>query len=145
MKVKSAKNGDRLAEINIIPLVDVVLVLLIIFMVTAPMLKEGIDIDLPEVGADSVQSQQDDFVVSIDSLGRIYFNENEKEKYSIVSVEERLEEIFSDRKKKEIYLKADKGIKYGYVMEVMAAAQRAGVQRVGMITTHPQDKPVRGH
>lgn len=141
MKVKSTKNGDRLAEINIIPLVDVVLVLLIIFMVTAPMLKEGIDIDLPEVGADSVQSQQDDFVVSIDSLGRIYFNENEKEKYSIVSVEEQLEEIFSDRKKKEIYLKADKGIKYGYVMEVMAAAQRAGVQRVGMITTPPQDKP----
>ncbi len=138
MKVKAAKNGDRLAEINIIPLVDVVLVLLIIFMVTAPMLKEGIDIDLPEVGADSVESQQDDFIVSIDSLGRIYLNEDKKEKYSIVSVEERLEEIFTDRKKKEIYLKADRGIKYGYVMEVMAAAQRAGVQRVGMITNPPQ-------
>ena len=137
---KSRKDNGRLAEINIIPLVDIMLVLLIIFMVTAPMLKEGIDINLPEVSANSVKSQQEDFIVSIDDMGRIYFDEDPEQKYSLVSVEERLKDVFAKKKKKELYLKADKAIKYGYVMQVMAACQRAGVERIGMITMAPQDE-----
>lgn len=141
MKMSSAEVSDgRLAEINIIPLVDIMLVLLIIFMVTAPMLKEGVDINLPEVSAAGVESSQDDFVLSIDDLGQIYFNENPKDKFSVVSIEEKLKEIFKDKKKKELYLKADKAIKYGYVVQVMAACQRAGVERLGMITVPEASK-----
>jgi biopolymer transport protein TolR len=130
---------ESLAEINITPMVDVMLVLLIIFMVTAPMLQEGIDINLPNVSAAGVESAQDDFIVSIDDVGQIYFNENSKEKFSIINVEDKLMEAFKDRPKKELYLKADKAIKYGFVMQVMGAAQRAGVEKIGMITAAPDD------
>lgn len=140
MKFRSHKKHERLAEINIIPLVDVILVLLIIFMVTAPMLKEGVDINLPEVSANSIQSQSEDFVLSIDEMGRIFFNDNPKDKYALVSIEDRLEEFFRDKPKKELYLKADKSIKYGYVMAVMAACQRIGIEKIGMITAHPDEE-----
>ena len=140
MKFRSHKQNERLSEINIIPLVDIMLVLLIIFMVTAPMLKEGVDINLPEVDAKSLPTQQEDFILSIDQDGRIFFNDNPKEKFSLVSIEERLEEFFRDKTKKELYLKADKTVRYGYVMEVMAACQRVGIEKVGMITANPEDQ-----
>jgi biopolymer transport protein TolR len=103
-------------------------------MVTAPMMQQGIDINLPEVSAAGMDAKSDDFILTIDDLGRIYFNENTKEVYSIVSVEEKLKEAFKDKPKKEIFLKADKNIKYNYVMQVMAASQRAGVEKIGMVT-----------
>lgn len=138
MKMGSPAGDDgRLAEINIIPLVDIMLVLLIIFMVTAPMLKEGIDINLPEVSASGVESTPEDFVLSIDELGQIYLNDNPQDKFPITAIEEKLSAIFKDQPKKALYLKADQAIKYGYVVEVMAACQRAGVERLGMITVPP--------
>lgn len=143
MKFKTHKKHERLSEINIIPLVDIMLVLLIIFMVTAPMLKEGVDINLPEVDAKSLPTQQDEFILSIDQDGRIFFNDNPKEKYSMVSIEERLNEFFSDKPKKEIFIKADKTVRYGYLMEVMAACQRVGIERVGMISARPDEEVVK--
>lgn len=136
MKFQSTNGDDHssLSEINIIPLVDIMLVLLIIFMITAPMMKEGIDIDLPEVSAGPVESKTDDFVLSIDDEGRIFINENPNDKYSIVSIEEKLKELFEDKGPKAVYLKADKGVRYGYVIEVMAACQRAGVEKIGIMT-----------
>lgn len=140
MKIHSHKQEHgTLAEINIVPLVDVMLVLLIIFMVTAPMLQQGIDINLPEVSAGSVEMNQEDFVLSINTDGQIYFNDDAKNLYSIVSVEERLKAAFLEKKDKALYLRADQGIKYGYVMEVMAACRRAGVERIGMITRTRED------
>lgn len=139
LQKNSSDSHTSLAEINITPMVDVMLVLLIIFMVTAPMLQEGIDINLPEVSASGVESAQDDFILSIDESGQIFFNENSKEKFSIVNVEDKLMEAFKDRAKKELYLKADKAIKYGFVVQVMGAAQRAGVEKIGMITAAPED------
>lgn len=139
MKFRTHKKHERLSEINIIPLVDIMLVLLIIFMVTAPMLKEGVDINLPEIDAKSLPTQQEDFIISIDQDGRIFFNDNPKDKYSLVSIEERLEEFYRDKPKKELYVKADKTVRYGYVMEVMAACQRVGIERVGMITARPEE------
>lgn len=140
MKFKTHKKHERLSEINIIPLVDIMLVLLIIFMVTAPMLKEGVDINLPEVDAKSLPTQQDEFILSIDQDGRIFFNDDPKEKYSMVSIEERLDEFFRDKPKKEIFIKADKTVRYGYLMEVMAACQRVGIERVGMISARPDEE-----
>lgn len=143
MKFKTHKKHERLSEINIIPLVDIMLVLLIIFMVTAPMLKEGVDINLPEVDAKSLPTQQDEFILSIDQDGRIFFNDDPKEKYSMVSIEERLDEFFRDKPKKEIFIKADKTVRYGYLMEVMAACQRVGIERVGMISARPDEEGIK--
>jgi biopolymer transport protein TolR len=141
MKFQSTKDeSDHLAEINIVPMVDIMLVLLIIFMVTAPMLQEGLDINLPEVSAGSVEASSEDFVLSIDDQGQMYINENAKEKFSINSIEEKLMTAFKDKKEKELYLKADQSIKYGFVVQVMAACRRAGVEKVGMITAQPDEE-----
>lgn len=141
MKFQSTKDeNDHLAEINIVPMVDIMLVLLIIFMVTAPMLQEGLDISLPEVSAGSVEAGAEDFVLSIDDQGQIYINDNAKEKFSINSIEEKLMAAFKDKKEKALYLKADQSIKYGFVVQVMAACRRAGVEKVGMITAQPDEE-----
>ncbi len=141
MKFQAPRNEHgQLAEINIIPLVDVILVLLIIFMVTAPMLQEGIEIDLPEVSASSVESTDKDVVLTIDEDGQVFINENEKEKFSILSIEDKLMLMYKDRPQKVLYLKADQSVKYGYVVEIMAACRRAGVEKIGMITHTPDDE-----
>lgn len=129
-----------LSEINIIPLVDVILVLLIIFMVTAPLLQQGIDLDLPEVNASAVEATQEDLILSIDKEGQIFLGDEKKTTFTADTIQEKLAAIFENKKKKELYLHADQGIRYGYVVEVMALAQRAGVERIGMITVPEKDK-----
>lgn len=133
-------SGSSLAEINITPLVDVMLVLLIIFMITAPMIQEGIPINLPNASASGVDMEKEDITLSITDIGEIYINDDQDKKFSITSIEEKLMEIFKDRKKKELYLRADKGIRYGYVVQVMAIARRAGVETLGMITQASDDE-----
>lgn len=131
---------SALAEINIIPLVDVMLVLLIIFMVTAPLLQQGIDVDLPEVNASAVEASKEDLVLAIDGQGRLVLGDDEKNSYSLESLGEKLATLFENKEKKEIYLHADKNIKYGYVVQVMAACQKAGIERIGMVTVPEADK-----
>lgn len=139
MKFNSGDSkNSSLAEINIIPLVDIMLVLLIIFMVAAPMMQEGIEINLPEVSAASVDMSEEDFVLSINGEGQIYINDNKKDTFSVISVEEKLMIALKDKKDKTVYLRADQSIQYGYIMEVMAACRRAGVEKMGMIT-HTRD------
>lgn len=139
--MKVHRHGQTaLAEINIIPLVDVILVLLIIFMVTAPLLQQGIDIDLPEVNATAVAATQDDFILSIDNNGRILLGNDKTHSYSLQNLQEKLSAIFENKQKKELYLKADKGIEYGYVVSVMALCQKAGVERIGMISVPENSK-----
>ncbi len=124
-----------LAEINITPMVDVMLVLLIIFMVTAPLLQQGIDISLPEVSASAPSASQNDLVLSIDGDGKLFLADDAKTSYSTETIGPKLSAIFQNKEKKELYLRADKGIQYGYVVQVMALCQKAGVERLGMITT----------
>lgn len=145
MKFKTAKEKEEhLAEINIIPLVDIMLVLLIIFMVTAPMLQEGIEIQLPEVSATSVDVHEEDVVLSIDRNGQIFINADQKNKFSLVSIEEKLMALFKDKPDKVLYLRADLSLKYGYLIEVMAACRRAGVEKIGMITHTREDEERTG-
>ena len=144
MKFNDAKSGQSsLAEINIIPLVDIMLVLLIIFMVAAPMMQEGIQINLPEVSAHSVDISQEDFILSVDDDGEIFINDNKKDKFSIVSIEEKLQAALKDKKDKVVYLRADQTLKYGYIMEVMAACRRAGIEKIGMITHTDEDEDIQ--
>ena len=147
MKLQHHGDGQTaLAEINIVPLVDIMLVLLIIFMVAAPLLQQGVDIDLPEVNAAAVSATKEDFIVAIDNEGKIFLGDDRDTIYTIQTLEEKLRAIFENKEKKEIYLRADKGIEYGYVVQVMAISQKAGIERAGMISlpeseAQPKEKP----
>jgi len=130
-------SGHRpLSDINVTPLVDVVLVLLIIFMVTAPMLQMGIDVNLPKVKAKSVDITEEKLVLTIDGGRRIFLN---KKQIPLPDLKPKLEAIFQDRIDREIYMRADKGVPYGFVVEVMSEIRKAGVDRLGMVTEPPQE------
>jgi len=131
------KEDGLLAEINVTPLVDVMLVLLIIFMVAAPMLQMGIDVNLPRVQAKSVDIGEEKLIVTINNAQEIYLN---KVKLPLSGLAPKLSTIFVSRLDKEVFLRADKSVPYGFVVEVMAEIRKAGVDRLGMITEPPQEK-----
>jgi biopolymer transport protein TolR len=130
-------NSDKpLAEINVTPLVDVMLVLLIIFMVTAPMLSMGIDVNLPKVKSKSVDVTEEKLVLTINETKDIFLN---KTKLQLGEINSKLEAIFSNRIDREIFLRADKNVPYGFVVEVMSEVRKAGVDKLGMITEPPEE------
>ena len=120
-----------MSEINVTPLVDVMLVLLIIFMVTAPLIQQGVKVSLPNAKAPPIESKEKKLVLAVDSAGKVYSGEVE---VPFEQLEEKLKTNAKAQADKEIYLHADRELKYGLVVEVMAAAQRAGIDNVGMIT-----------
>ena len=124
-----------MAEINVTPLVDVMLVLLIIFMVTAPMLSMGIDVNLPRVKSKSVDVTEEKLVLTISEAKEIFLN---KTKLPLGELNSKLEAIFSNRIDREIFLRADKNVPYGFVVEVMSEVRKAGVDKLGMITEPPE-------
>lgn len=125
-----------MAEINVTPLVDVMLVLLIIFMVTAPMLSMGIDVNLPRVKSKSVDVTEEKLVLTINEAKEIYLN---KTKMQLGEINSKLEAIFSNRIDREVFLRADKNVPYGFVVEVMSEIRKAGVDKLGMITEPPEE------
>ncbi|HOT49225.1 MAG TPA: biopolymer transporter ExbD [Syntrophales bacterium] len=130
-------NGNRpLAEINVTPLVDVVLVLLIIFMVTAPMLQMGIDVNLPRVKAKSINVSEEKLVLTINGRQEIYINEF---KTTLPDLGAKLESIFKSRTDRELFMRADKEVPYGVVVQVMSEVRKAGIDKLGMITEPPRD------
>jgi biopolymer transport protein TolR len=133
---KRNNESKLLAEINVTPLVDVVLVLLIIFMVTAPMLQMGIDVNLPRVKSKSIDVTEEKLVLTINSEKEIFINKN---KTSLPDLGVKLESIFSNRIDREIFMRADKNVPYGFVVEVMSAVRKAGVDKLGMITESPEE------
>ncbi len=125
-------NTDRLmSEINVTPFVDVMLVLLIIFMVTAPMMIEGLNVDLPEATAKPLDSEKEHLVITIDKDLLVYINDY---KIGVDSLGDKLSKTLQGRSDREVYLKADKNIPYGIVVQVMAEIKKAGVEQLGMIT-----------
>ncbi|MDD5723691.1 MAG: biopolymer transporter ExbD [Syntrophales bacterium] len=125
-----------ISDINITPLVDVVLVLLIIFMVTAPMLQMGIDVNLPRVKARTVDVGEEKLILTINSKEEIFIN---KYQTSITDLKTKLEGIFDSRIDREIFMRADKEIPYGFVVRVMSEVRKAGVDKLGMITESPKE------
>ena len=126
------------AEINVTPLVDVVLVLLIIFMVTAPMLQMGIDVNLPKVKSKSVDISEEKLILTINGAKEIFIN---KTKIPTGDLRTKVESILTSRIDKEIFMRADKNVPYGFVVEVMSEIRKAGVDKLGMITEPPQETP----
>ena len=130
LRVRSA-----LAEINVIPFVDVVLVLLLIFMLTAPMMYRGIDVNLPKTSSRPT-AVEERLVLTLTKERMLYINER---LVPLTTLEIRLLELLRDRADKTVFVKADKDLAYGYVVETMDRIRRAGVERVGMVT-EPQPK-----
>jgi len=133
----STKNNPLMSDINVTPFVDVMLVLLIIFMVTAPMMVQGVDVALPETrNSNQLSSEEDQLVVTIDKDNKIRINDYE---VGLDFLQEKLEKIFENRHSRAVFLKADKRIAYGRVVEVMAAVKGAGAEKLGMVT-QPADE-----
>jgi biopolymer transport protein TolR len=124
--------GRRLmSEINVTPFVDVMLVLLIIFMVTAPMMMQGVDVNLPQTKTQPIASEEERLVISITGKRNIYLNEY---KISLNTLQRKLETIYQNRPDRAVFLRADQTLPYGFVMEVMAAVRQSGIKRIGMVT-----------
>jgi biopolymer transport protein TolR len=120
-----------MSEINVTPMVDVMLVLLVIFMVTTPLIQQGVKVNLPETRAAPVEASDKKLVISIDRTQRVFIGEAE---VPLARLEELLRANAKAQQDKELYLHADRDLPYGIVVDVMAQAQRAGVSNVGMIT-----------
>jgi biopolymer transport protein TolR len=125
-------NSDRLmSDINVTPFVDVMLVLLIIFMVTAPMMLQGVDVALPEATSKPLESQKENIVVTIDKNQQVHINDFAVE---VDFLGEKLASILENRPDREVYFRADKEVPYGIVARVMAEIKNAGVEKLGMVT-----------
>ena len=122
---------EPMSEINVTPFVDVMLVLLIIFMVTAPLLTVGVQVDLPESAADSLPDDQEPLTISINSKGEIYIQEHQVTYQKMVP---KLLAIAKNRTDTRIYVRGDKNINYGRVLEIMGTLSGAGFSKVALIS-----------
>ena len=124
------RNGGTLAEINIIPLVDVTLVLLLIFMLTAPLMYRGIDVNLPKT-AGKPTAVEERMVLTLTKEQTIYVNDKP---VALGSLEQILRDLFKNRQDKTLYLRADQALQYGFVVETMDRIRRSGIEKLGMVT-----------
>jgi biopolymer transport protein TolR len=133
MELGSRDSSDRgtMSQINVTPLVDVMLVLLVIFMVTAPMMQQGVQVNLPKTESKALPSPEESVIVSIERSGKIFINAGE---IPAADLRAKLTEMFAARSKKEVFLKADKDVPYGDVVKTMAEIKGAGIERLGMVT-----------
>jgi biopolymer transport protein TolR len=134
MAFESSARGSLVAQINVTPLVDVMLVLLIIFMVTAPIIQQGVQVSLPKVKAAALPGKEEQFVVSITRGGQIYLNDTQ---LSPAALTIKLAAIGRERPDREVFVRADDQVSYGVVIRTMAAIKAAGIENVGMVTEMP--------
>ena len=126
--------GQMVSQINVTPLVDVMLVLLVIFMVTAPIIQQGVAVTLPSVKAEALPGKEEQFVVSITRDSQIYLNDA---KLSADDLSVKLKAIAQERPDREVFIRADDQVPYGEVIKTMAAIKAAGIENVGMVTEMP--------
>jgi biopolymer transport protein TolR len=120
-----------MSDINVTPLVDVILVLLIIFMVTAPMMQQGIDVDLPQTTSQPIEGQEERLVITINAKREVFVNQ---EKVDPLLLRRRLERTAAAKLNKEVLLRADRSVPYGFVVQTMAEIKNAGIEKLGMVT-----------
>jgi biopolymer transport protein TolR len=131
MDTSSSRESTTISQINVTPLVDVMLVLLVIFMVTAPIIQQGVQVNLPQTKAAAIPGTDELLVVSIAKNGKIYLNDN------VMTLDElgtKMRAIRTNLADKQVYVRADQDVRYGLVMQTIAELKQAGVDRVGMVT-----------
>lgn len=138
MGMSTGRSGSRMtmSDINVTPLVDVMLVLLIMFMVTAPLMQQGIEVDLPKTSASGVEVSEEPMILVISADRRITIAKNA---LHLDALQGKLKSIFETRKNKQIYIQADRRVDYGLVAEVMAEVRSAGIFNIGLVT-QPKDQ-----
>ena len=127
----SRSENRAMSDINVTPLVDVILVLLIIFMVTAPMMQQGIDVDLPQTTSQPIEGQEERLVITINANREVFVNQ---EKVDPLLLRRRLERTAAAKLNKEVLLRADRSVPYGFVVQTMAEIKNAGIEKLGMVT-----------
>ena len=135
---RSRRRNKRrpMGEINVVPYIDVMLVLLVIFMITAPMLTQGVDVELPNANAAPIQDTEDDVMIaSVDASGQYFLDfGGEQSAISLAQLQERVRKVFSQNPKISVLVRGDKNVSYGEVIGLMVALQGAGVPNVGLVT-----------
>ena len=130
-------NKGFMSEINVTPFVDVMLVLLIIFKVTAPMMTQGVEVNLPKTTTKYFKTKDEPLILTVTKKKKIFI---ENIGITIDNLETKIKKIFENRRDKEVLLKADKDVPYGFVIKVVASVKRAGINKLGMVTD-PADEP----
>jgi len=134
--------GRMVSEINVTPFVDVMLVLLIIFMVTAPLMTQGIDVKLPETSAPAIPSEKERVMVTVSKDQRVLIDEYPVD---LESLGPKIAAIYQNQQGKQgVFLRADESLPYGFVIKVMGIIREAGIDQIGMVTEPLVDKPKRG-
>jgi biopolymer transport protein TolR len=136
MASDSPQRGALASQINVTPLVDVMLVLLIIFMVTAPIIQQGVEVKLPRVKAQALPGKDEQFIVSITRSHDLYLNDT---RISTAQLSDKLKAISAGHPDRQVFLRADDAVPYGEVVRTMAAIKAAGIEDVGMVTEMPAD------
>jgi biopolymer transport protein TolR len=126
------KTHRPMSEINVTPFVDVMLVLLIIFMVTAPMMEQGLEVDLPNTNTENIRVKDQPLVITVKRDGKIHLAESGA--FELDELEGKLDAILDADATREVFLRADERVPYGVVAKVMARARAAGVEKLGMVT-----------
>ncbi len=138
---RGRRGGYRpMADINVTPLVDVMLVLLIVFMITAPLLTVAVPVDLPKAQAQSVKQDKEPLVISIDAKGNVYLQESKSELDVLVA---KLQAITGANPEARIFVRGDQGVPYGRIMEVMGTINAAGYSKVALVAELPTPKPTK--
>ncbi|HLK86728.1 MAG TPA: protein TolR [Candidatus Binataceae bacterium] len=143
MAFEAGQRGQLASQINVTPLVDVMLVLLVIFMVTAPIIQQGVEVSVPRVKASALPGKEEQFVVSITRSQEIYLNDT---RLGLEQLSEKLQAIAAVRPDREVFVRADEQVPYGAVIKTMAAIKAAGIENVGMVTEMPPsgEEPAAG-
>ncbi len=131
MDGSSQRDATAIAQINVTPLVDVMLVLLVIFMVTAPIIQQGVQVNLPQAKAGAIPGTEELLVVTIAKNGKVYLNDNP---LTLEELGDKLRAIRKLQTDKQVYLRADQDVRYGLVMKAVAEIKQAGIERLGMVT-----------
>jgi biopolymer transport protein TolR len=137
MDGSSQRDTTTIAQINVTPLVDVMLVLLVIFMVTAPIIQQGVQVNLPQAKAGAIPGTEELLVVTIAKNGKVYLNDNP---LTLAELGDKLRAIRKLQADKQVYLRADQDVRYGLVMKAVAEIKQAGIERLGMVTRPSSDE-----
>ena len=129
--------SGSISDINVTPLVDVMLVLLVIFMVTAPILQQGVSIDLPKMAAGPLAGDEEQLVVNVNKAGLVFLNDTPM---ALDTLTTKLTAIHTARPDRQVFVRADQTVSYGQVMKTMAAVRESGLTKIGLVTEPPPDR-----